>query len=105
MGTTDRKEVRTKAGGIKPKNYLISHHGLPHTTYPTKWDYSYLHGVEDYSYTHSNGEAYQVIEDLNSHTLINMYGKDDGKNVYYQEGFVDPNKIYWIDNDTLEIDV
>ncbi len=66
---------------------------------------NYLHCVEDYSYTHSNGEAYQVIEDLNSHTLINMYGKDDGKNIYYQEGFVDPNKIYWIDNDTLEIDV
>ena len=92
MGTIDRKEVRTKAGGIKSKNHLISH-------------LNYLHCVEDYSYTHSNGEAYHGTEDLNSHTLINMYGKDDGKNVHYQEGFVDPNKIHWIDNDTLEIDV
>lgn len=62
---------------------------------------NYLHCVEDYSYIQSNGETYQGTEALKPHTLINI---NDGKNVYYQSGFVDPDKIHWIDNDTLDID-
>lgn len=62
-----------------------------------------LHYLTNYSYI-ASGDTYENSEVSNTYTLLSMYGKGNGKTIYYRSGFVDPSKIHWIDNNTLDVD-